>query len=99
MKACMHNLSSCGMVHQGERSVAECGPVANRMEGAGGLLVYITEYVGRSAWQPNVMEFSVMYSKAKTTFFAVASAKSLPLMFVCPLILRIIVGSANSARY
>ncbi len=46
----MHSFFSSGMVHQGERSVAECGSVANRMGGARGLLVYITRYGGRSAY-------------------------------------------------
>ena len=45
----MQGLSSSGLVHQGERSVAECGPVASRMGGASGLLVYITQCGGRSA--------------------------------------------------
>ena len=36
MKACMHSLSFSGMVHQGWRSVAENGPVANWMGGEGG---------------------------------------------------------------
>ena len=36
MKACMHSLSSSGMVHQGWRSVAESGPVASCMGGMGG---------------------------------------------------------------
>ncbi len=42
--ACMHSLSSSGMVHQGWRSVAESGHVANRMGGVGGVLVYMTQY-------------------------------------------------------
>ncbi len=40
MKACMHSLSSSGRVHQGWRSVAESGHVANRMGGVSGVLVY-----------------------------------------------------------
>ena len=36
MKAYMQSLSSSGMVHQGCRSVAESGPVANWMGGEGG---------------------------------------------------------------
>ena len=36
MKACMQSLSSSGMVHQGCRSVAERGHVANWMGGATG---------------------------------------------------------------
>ncbi len=34
----MHSPSSSDMVHQGERNVAECGPVANWMEVADELL-------------------------------------------------------------
>ena len=40
VKACMHSLSSSGMVHQGWRSVVESGPVANRMGGVGGILAF-----------------------------------------------------------
>ncbi len=85
MKACMHSLSSFGMVHQGWRSVAESGPVANRMGGVGVILVYITQYGGRSACRPMVtvsFSFSGMPSQSATTLFAAASARSLPL-YVC----------------
>ncbi len=102
MKACMHSLSSSGMVHQGWRSVAESGPMANRMGGVGGVLVYITQCGGRLAFRPMVTAsfwFSEMPSQSATTFLAAASARSLLLMFVCPRTLRSIVGSPSSALY
>ncbi len=49
VKALMQSLWSSRMVHQDERSVEEYGPVANRMGGARGSIVYITQYGGRSA--------------------------------------------------
>jgi len=102
VNAYMHSLSSSGMVHQGCRSVAESGPVATRMGGAGGVLVYIIQYVGLSAYQPMVtVSFwcSRMSSQLETTFLAAASAKSLPPMFVCPLVLCYIVVSPSSTLY
>ncbi len=102
MKACMHSLSSSGMVHQGWRSVAESGPVANWMGGVCGVLVYITQYGGRSACRPIVtMSFWLagMPFQSAMTLLAAASAWSLPLMFVCPRILCSIVGSPSSALY
>ena len=50
----MHSLSFSGIVHQGGRSVAECGPVAKEIGGVGGLPVYITQNPGRSAYLPTV---------------------------------------------
>jgi hypothetical protein len=44
MKAYMHSRSFSGNVHQGGRSVAECGHVAREMGGVGGLSVYINHY-------------------------------------------------------
>ena len=102
MKACMHSLSSSGMVHHSWRSVAESGHVANRMEDVGGVLVYITQYGGRSACRPMVTVsfwFLGMPSQSATFLLAAASARSLPLMFVCPRILCSIVGSPSSAMY
>ncbi len=102
MKACIHSLSSSGMVHQGWRSVAESGHVANRMGGVGGVLVYITQYGGCSACRPIVTAsfwFSGMPSQSATTLLAAASARLLPLMFVCSRILCSIVGSPSSALY
>ncbi len=90
------------MVHHGCLSVAESGPVANWMGGEGGGLVYIIYYVGRSACRPMVtVSFgcSGMSSQLETTFLAAASARSLPLMFVCRLILCSIVVSPSSALY
>ena len=43
VKNCMHSLSFSGIVHQGGRSIAECGPVAREMGGVGGLSVHITQ--------------------------------------------------------
>ena len=102
MKACMHSLSSSGMVHQGWRSVVESGLVANRMGGVSGVFVYITQYGGRSAYRAIVTVsflFLGMPSLSATTLLAAASARSLPLMFVCPRILCSIVGSPSSALY
>ena len=102
MKACMHSLSSSGMVHQGWRSVAESGPVANRMGGVGGVLVYITQYGGRSTCRSIITAsfwFSGMPSQSATTLLAAASARSLSLMFVCPLTLRNVVGRPSSDLY
>ena len=50
----MHIVSFFGIVHQGGRSVAECGPVAREMGGLVGLSVYITQNSGRSACLPMV---------------------------------------------
>ena len=102
MKAYMHSLSSSGMVHQGWRSVAERGPVANWMGGIRGVLVYITQCGGLSACWPIVMVSfwcSGMSSQAETTLLAATSARSLPLMFVWPLILCSIVVSPSSDLY
>ncbi len=103
MKACMHSLSSFGKVNQGWRSVAESGPMANRMGCVGGVLVYITQDGGRSAFRPVVTAsfwFSGMLSQSASTLLAAASARSLPLMFAYPArILCIIVGSPSSALY
>ncbi len=95
----MHSLSSSGMVRHGWRSVAESGLVANSMGGVGGVLVYITQYGGRSACRPMVTAsfwFSGMPSQSATTLLAAASG-SLPPMFVCPRILCGIAGSPSSA--
>ncbi len=43
VKACIHSLSFSGIVHQGGRDVAECGPMARKMGDVGGLSVYITQ--------------------------------------------------------
>ena len=53
MKACMHSLSFSGMVHQGWRSVAESGHVANWMGGVSGVFVYITRYGGSIGYSAN----------------------------------------------
>ena len=98
MKAYMQSISSSGMVHHGCLSVAESGRVANWMGDEGG--VYIIQYVGRSACRPMVtVSFCClgMSSQLETTFFAAESARLLPLMFVCPLIVCSIVVSPNSA--
>ncbi len=102
MKACMHCISSSGMVHQGWRSVAESGPVANYMGGVSGVLVYITQYGGRSACRPIVTVsfwLAGMPFQSATTLLAATSARSLPLMFACLRILCSIVGSPSSALY
>jgi hypothetical protein len=52
VKACMHRLSSSGMVHHGKRRGAECGPVASEIGGVMGLLVYITQNSDLSACFP-----------------------------------------------
>ncbi len=102
VKACMHSLSSFGMVHQGWRSVAESGLLTNRMGGVAGVLVYITQYGGRSACRQRVTAsfwFSGMPSQSATTLLTAVSARSLPVMFVCPRILCSIVNNPSSALY
>ena len=49
VKACMHCLFASGIIHQGRRNVAECGPLESGFGGVMGLLVYVTQYVGLSA--------------------------------------------------
>ena len=98
----MHSLSFSGIVHHGGRSVAERGPVDRELGGVDGLLVYITQNSGRSAYLPMVtVTFwcSGMPSNDVTTRLAAASARSLPFMFVCPLILRSIVGRPSLILY
>jgi hypothetical protein len=46
----MYSLTFFGIVHQGGRRVAECGPVAKVMGDVGGLSVYITQNSRRSAY-------------------------------------------------
>ena len=102
MNACMHNLSFSGIVHRGGRSVAECEPVARKMGGVGGLLMYITQNYGRSACLLMVtVRFwcSGTSSNDVTTRLAAASARSLPFICVCPLILCSIVGSPSLILY
>jgi len=101
MKACMHSLTFSGIVHQVGRSIAECGPVTREM-GVGGLSVYITHNSGRSACLPMAtVTFlcSGMSSNDVTTRLTPASARSLPLMFVCPLALCSIVGRPSLILY
>ncbi len=76
--------------------------MANRMGGVSGVLVYITQYGGRSACRPMItasFRYSGMPSQSATTLLAAASARSLPLMYMCPRILCSIVGSPSSALY
>ena len=83
----MHSLSYSGIVHYGNRSVAECGPVTREMGDVGGLSVYITPNSGRLAYLPMVtVTFwcSGMSSNDITIRLAAASARSLPLMYMCP---------------
>ncbi len=94
-KACMRSLSFSGIVYQCGRSVAECGSMARGMGCVGDLSVYITQYSGRSACLPMVtVTFWCpgMSANDVTTFLAVVSARSMPLMFVCHLISCRIVG-------
>ncbi len=98
----IQSLLSPGMVHQGWRSVAERGHVDSCGWGMEEFLVYMTQYGGRSACRPMVtVSFccSGMSSQAATTLFAATSARSLPLIFVCPLILCRDVGSPSLALY
>ncbi len=98
----MHSLSFSGIVHQGGRNVAECGLMAREVGGVGGLLVYITQKSGRLACLPMVtVTFwcSRMSSNDDTTRLAAVSARSLPLMFACPLILCSIVGRTSLILY
>ena len=59
MKACTHSLYFSDIVHQGGRSAAECGSVANEMGGVDGESVYITQNSGRSACFPGDRDFLV----------------------------------------
>ncbi len=98
----MHSLSFSGIVHHGGHSVAVCGPVAKEMGGVGGLSVYITQNSSRSAYLPMMtVTFwcSGMSPKAVTTRLAASSARSLPFMFVCPLILWSLVGRPSLILY
>ena len=91
-----------GIVYHGGRSVAECGPVAKVIGGVGGLSVYITQNSGRSAYLPIVtVTFwrSGMSSNDVTIRLAATSARSLPLMFVCPLIMCSIMGRPSLILY
>jgi hypothetical protein len=70
--------------------VAECGPLASEIGGVVGLLVYISQNCGLSACFPMVtvsLWCSGIFSNEATSNLAAMSAKSLPRMFVCPLIL------------
>ncbi len=96
----MHRLSSSGTVYHGGRRVAECGPVANEIGGVVGLLVYMTQNGGLSACFPMVIVIfwcSGISSNEVTTNLAAASARSLPRMLVCPLILFSFVGRPRLA--
>ena len=98
----MHNLSFSGIVHQGVRSVAVCGPVAKEIRGVGDLSVYITQNSGRSAYLTMVTVnfwYSGMSSNDVTTRLAATAARSLPFMFVCPLILCSLVGRPSLIMY
>ena len=91
----MHRLSSSRMVHHGRRRVAECGHVASGIGGVVGLLVYMTLIGGLSACFPMViLRFWCpgISSKEVTTTLAAVSARSLPQMLVCPLILFVFWG-------
>ncbi len=74
--------------------------MASEVGGLMGLLVYISQISGLFTYFHMVtMSFqcSRISSKSVTTISAVVSAKSLPLMFVCPRSLFILVGSPSLA--
>ena len=90
MKACMHRISSFGVVHHWGRRVAKCGPVASEIGGVVGLLVYMTQNGGLFACFPMVIVSflcSGISSKEVTTSLVSVSVRPLPRMLVCPLIL------------
>ena len=96
----MHRLSSSGMVHHEGHKVAECGHVASEIGGVVGFLVYMTQNGGLSACFPMVIVIfwcSGISSKEVTINLAAVSAKSLPRMFVGPLILFSFVGRPRLA--
>ena len=98
----MHSLSFSEIVHQGGRRVAECGPVAKVMGGVGGLSMYITQNLGRSTYLPIVtvtIWCSGMSLNDVTTRLTATSARPLPLMFTCPLILCSIVCRPSLILY
>ncbi len=87
MKACMQHLPSSGMVHHGGRRVAECGE--DDWWGDGVIGVH-----GPKWWSFNLLSngdcaflCSGISSKEVTNNLAAASARSLPRIFVCSLIL------------
>jgi hypothetical protein len=94
----MRSFSFSMIIYQGRRRVAECGPFASEMGGAGGVSVYITKNCGRSFCLPTAtVSFRCpgMSSNYVTTRLVAPSARSFPLMFVCPLILCSIMGSPS----
>jgi hypothetical protein len=103
VNACMHRLSATNIVHQGGRSVVEREPVDSEIGGVmGGLLVNMTQYVGLSASLPMLTSSfwcSGISPKEVTTSLGASYARSLPLTFVCPLILCNNVGKPSLAIY
>ena len=102
VKACMHSLSFYGVVHQGGRSVADCGPVAKEIGSVGGLSVYITLNSGRSAYLPIVIVTFGVRVCPQTLLLLVWPQRlrgRCPLYLVCPLILRSIVGRPSLILY
>ena len=71
----MHSVSFSGIVHQGGRRVADCGPVAKVNGGVGGLSVYITQNSGRSAYLPIVtVTFLVFGDVRKRCYYSFGSS-------------------------
>jgi len=80
--------------------VAECGPVASEIGGVVGMLVYMTQNGDLSACFPTmIVSFwcSGIFSKEVTTNLAAASARSLPRMLMCPIILCCFMGRPRLA--
>ena len=102
VKACICKRYASGNVHHGGRRVACLGSVATVGVGVEGLVVYMTQNGGRGAIAP-ISTLSVWswgrVSKSVTASLVVASAKSLPRMFVCALIFQRVVEKPLSRRF
>ena len=94
VKACICKRYASEIVHHGGRRVACLGHVARAGVGVGGLAVYMTQNGGLGAIA--LISTLIVWSRGRvskvvTTSLAVASARSLPRMCVCALIVRRVV--------
>ena len=90
MNACILRRSSSGMVHQALVVLADFVKLSGATLSGGGVAVYIIHYFGRgviSLMSTRSVRFGGRVSKLRTASFVAASARSLPRMFVCELIL------------
>ena len=78
------------MVHHALVLVAGIWQVVGEIPKLGGVTVYMTQYCGRGATSPmstRIVACVGRVSKLRTAILAAASARSLPRMLVCALIL------------